>query len=229
MSFSYGAKIVTDGLVFYVDAANPNSYVSGNTTVDSLVSNDVGTLVNATEFSTENNGGWDFDGVNDKFVINPNITLSHLTYSIWYNPSLSDTRFRTLGQTGPWSTTEFSCFFIGNGTTLIHRLSLRTKSSNAQTDTSLPGIINPNFYNTWHNATFVVEPLTQYIYYNGQFMKSGSRTNNTDITINNLRMGEPMGYGYYGGKIASNMIYSRALSSDEVLQNYNALKGRFGL
>ena len=30
-------KIVTDGLVFYVDAANPNSYVSGNTTVDSLV------------------------------------------------------------------------------------------------------------------------------------------------------------------------------------------------
>lgn len=229
MSFTYSPKIVTDGLVFYVDAANPNSYVSGSTVVDSLVSNTTGSLINDINFSTDNQGNWVFDGIDDKFVINPNITLSHLTYSIWYNPSLSDTRFRTLGQTGPWSTTEFSCFFIGNGTTIIHQLSLVTKSNNTRTNTSLPGIINPNFYNTWHNATFVVEPLTQYIYYNGQFMKSGSRTNNTDITINSLGMGEPMGYGYYGGKIASNILYNRALSANEVLQNYNALKGRFGL
>ena len=38
MSFTYSPKIVTDGLVLYVDAANPNSYVSGNTTVDSFAS-----------------------------------------------------------------------------------------------------------------------------------------------------------------------------------------------
>ena len=51
MSFSYSPKIVTDGLVFYVDAANPNSYVSGNTTVDSLVGNVIGSLINGTDFS----------------------------------------------------------------------------------------------------------------------------------------------------------------------------------
>ncbi len=229
MAYFYSPKIVTDGLTFYVDAANPKSYISGRTGTNSLVGNEIGVLINGTDFSADNQGVWDFDGGDDKFTIKPNITTPNLTYSIWYNPSLSNTSFRTLGQTGPWSTTEFSCFFLGNGTTVIHQLSLRTKSNNGVTNTSLPGIINPNFYNTWHNATFVVEPQTQYIYYNGQFMKSGARTDNTDITINNLNMGETMGYGFFAGKIASNMIYSRALSSDEVLQNYNALKGRFGL
>ena len=56
MSFSYSPKIVTDGLVFYVDAANPNSYVSGNTTVDSLVGMIIGSLINGTDFSPNSQG-----------------------------------------------------------------------------------------------------------------------------------------------------------------------------
>ena len=62
MSFSYSPSIIKDGLVFYVDAANPNSYISGNTTTNDLISNVSGTLINGVGFSTENNGSWDFDG-----------------------------------------------------------------------------------------------------------------------------------------------------------------------
>ena len=227
MSFSYGTKIVTDGLVFYVDTANPRSYVSGSTTTNSLIGNEIGNLINGTDFSTDNQGSWNLDGMNDYIQLNTSVTLSHLTYSIWYRPSLTDTSFRTLGQTGAWSTTEFACFFSSNPPG--QQLSLVTKSNNTRTDTSLPKIINPNFYNTWHNATFVIEPSTQYVYYNGQFCDSDTRTNNGDITMTKLHIGSWMGYGFFGGKIGPITLYGKALSADEVLQNYNALKGRFGL
>ena len=226
--FGSSNSVITDGLEFYVDAANPMSYVSGNTTTDSLVGDKIGTLINGTGFSTINQGAWDFDGIDDRFTLRPLITASHLTYSVWFRPAITDGDFRTLGQTGNWSTTEFACFFKKVPAGGLN-LRLRTKSGDADTSTSQPAVINPNFYNTWHNATFVIEPSTQYIYYNGQFMTSTARTNNTDITINSLSLGLSMGYGYYSGKIASNILYSRKLSPTEILQNYNALKGRFGL
>ena len=35
--------------------------------------------------------------------------------------------------------------------------------------------------------------------------------------------------GYFDGRMSNTQIYNRALSATEVTQNYNALKGRFGL
>ena len=63
MSFTYSPKIVTDGLVFYVDAANPNSYVSGSTTTNSLVGDISDSLLNGVNFSPNSQGIWVFDGV----------------------------------------------------------------------------------------------------------------------------------------------------------------------
>ena len=56
MSFNFSPKIAQDGLVFYVDAANRKSYVSGSTTTDSLIGNEIGNLINGTDFSTDNQG-----------------------------------------------------------------------------------------------------------------------------------------------------------------------------
>ena len=76
MSFSYSPKIITDGLVLYLDAANPYSYVSGST-----VWNDIsrggnnGTLINGPTFSSANNGSIVFDGTND-YVINNTVSGS---------------------------------------------------------------------------------------------------------------------------------------------------------
>jgi hypothetical protein len=243
MSVNKSNKLITNGLIDCFDVGNSNSYIDVDQKVNSLSrnykpQNTIGTsgpmsisvpssgfanLRNGTAFSEENKGVLNFDGMNDYVQLNTSVTLSHLTYSIWYNPSLVDTSFRTLGQTGAWSTTEFACFFKGNG----HKLSLRTKSSNGVTDTSLPGVVNPNFYNTWHNATFVVEPSKQSIYYNGQFCKSTTRTNDSDINMTKLQIGSWMGYGFFGGKMGTTTLYNRALSDSEIKHNYNALKSRF--
>ncbi len=62
MSGTISPKI-TDGLLFYLDAANTTSYISGSTTTNNLINtNEIGNLINSTDFSTENQGTWVFDG-----------------------------------------------------------------------------------------------------------------------------------------------------------------------
>ena len=56
MSFAYGTKIVNDGLVFYLDAANPNCYKSGDTTTNSIVSENICSVNNGENIYSYTNG-----------------------------------------------------------------------------------------------------------------------------------------------------------------------------
>ena len=86
MAYAFGApSIVQDGLVFYVDAANGDSYVSGSSDTFNLINPSItGSLKNDTSFAASNAGIWDFDGTDDNinfgnssvFTFTPNITLS---------------------------------------------------------------------------------------------------------------------------------------------------------
>ena len=66
MSFTHSPKIVQEGLVFYVDAANPRSYVSGSTTANNLINlAETGSLENDIIFSPDNQGSWLLDGLDE--------------------------------------------------------------------------------------------------------------------------------------------------------------------
>ena len=68
MAYAFGApSIVQDGLVFYVDAANGDSYPGSGTTVTDLIGINNGTISGAT-FTNVNAGVWDFDGTDDKIT-----------------------------------------------------------------------------------------------------------------------------------------------------------------
>ena len=88
MAFNYSPKVVTDGLVLYLDAANPKSYVSGSTTWGDLSrGGNNGTLVNGPTFDGGNGGSIVFDGVNDYGTVptNPLLITTEFTKSIWFN------------------------------------------------------------------------------------------------------------------------------------------------
>ena len=89
MSTMGASKIVKDGLVFYLDAANPKSYVSGDTIANDLISNINGTLENGTGFLEENNGSWSFDGSDDIILVNYSSelisNLDNMSIEIWMN------------------------------------------------------------------------------------------------------------------------------------------------
>ena len=82
MPTSTGPKIVKDGLVFHVDAADINSYVSGSTTWYNLAGADDGTLTNGPSYSISNKGILSFDGVDD-YVSIPETDLEDWSISTW--------------------------------------------------------------------------------------------------------------------------------------------------
>ena len=86
MGVTYNPKIVTDGLVLALDAANVKSYPgSGTTWTDMSGNGNNVTLTNGPTFSSDNGGSIVFDGVNDTATLSNPSTLSNYTLSLWIN------------------------------------------------------------------------------------------------------------------------------------------------
>jgi hypothetical protein len=87
MGIDYNNIIVSDGLVFYIDAANPRSYSGTGLTANGLVGGIGATLINGVGFTSSNNGSFTFDGTND-YIAAPgtNFPLSNSprTLNIWF-------------------------------------------------------------------------------------------------------------------------------------------------
>ena len=82
MAFNFSPKIVTDGLVLCLDAANSKSIVSGSTTWNDLSrGGNNGNLVNGPTFNSGNGGSILFDGVDD-YVSNTFKALSIVKLTI---------------------------------------------------------------------------------------------------------------------------------------------------
>jgi hypothetical protein len=85
--------------------------------------------------------------------------------------------------------------------------------------------------NTWHNVAATDDGTTVRLYVNGVQVSSIASvvaTTNGTMTLNiGAWPGAPA--TYFDGKIPVAKIYNRALSAAEVSQNFNALRGRFGL
>jgi hypothetical protein len=233
-----GGNIVTDGLVLYLDAANTKSIVSGSTRWNDLSrEGNNGTLVNGPTFDSGNGGSIVFDGVDD--YVNTNYDLS------WNNTN-SVSIFITL--TPPNITQNLP--IIGKGPSewewqlnqLGSELQFVYWATNANHGNG-PITTIPNFFETNIpvNACLVWNHIDNkhYFYRNGINVgentwvnASTNQNRSTGIKIggsiyrwiNNVLSGQ-----YWLGKIYTVIVYNRALSSQEVLQNFNATKKRFGL
>ena len=229
MAFNYSPKIVTDGLVLYLDVANSKSYVSGSTTWNDISRSGLnGTLTNGPTFNSANGGSIVFDGVNDFCNLGTSFTnlTTQLTINFWGKISGSpiDGVIVTKGENDETITSNFG-FQIAPSL----RLRLYAKASGAGYTTidSNTNIIdnNINNYTLTYNAGAVI------FYKNGTLYSSHTFGLITlPLSTGPLYVATLKGYtGYYPGNIYNTTIYNRALSATEVLQNYNATKTRFGL
>jgi hypothetical protein len=232
MSFNYGNKIVTNGLVMYLDAANPNSYTSGSTTWNDLSGNtNNGTL---TGGATGSIGYIGFDGVDDRVSKASNIDVGvNFSISAWIYPTL-------LGITRRCITSNSYNYSIRNGWLLSigGASQLNTFYLSIGADAAYKvGPTNALSLNTWAYITGVVTNGGGVIdlYKNGNILSYTVYSPfNGAITYTNPQFN--IGYrditgttDPYTGNIASVSLYNRSLSAAEVLQNYNATKTRFGL
>jgi hypothetical protein len=234
-------QIVTDGLVLHLDAANPKSYIGSGTTWNDISGRrNNGTLVNGPTFDSGNGGSIVFDGVDD-YVTNIGNTstfsfinsLGIFTINAWVrleNPLSTSAHYimgnnsTTLGERG------FNIGFTGTSGRIRFTI---TRGSSVLGATIILQFDNYFTNNLWNYVTITGNGNTCQVYRNGipfqtpqnlgtftsgdaQRVLAVGRVNNTTNT-------------YWQGNITQTTIYNRALTQQEILQNYNATKSRFGL
>jgi hypothetical protein len=231
MSFDNGPRIVTNGLVLALDAADQNSYVSGSTIWRDLSGYNSNTsLVNGPVFDSGSINAIVFDGVNDYGYINsqsklltPTFTICSMVNPLNFTNAVVFTReYARLNLGISYGGTNGAYFFI--------------RGSNYPT-AELNGVQQtyPFQLNTWYHVTFIVDiPGNNYkMYVNGSQIWSSNIALGTDFQNPGL---EGVIASRYGGasananiKIGTFQFYNRVLSATEVRQNYDATKSRFNL
>ena len=236
MGLAHSPRIVTDGLVLALDAGNTKSYPGSGTTWTDIIGNNNGTLTNGPAFSSDNGGYLDFDGSND-YVQLPassdlNFGTGNFTIEGWFNKDAT-TALQTLLCSNKYYTN-------GNNGNWILRISSATQIALATYD----GTGNLEYtefsastsVDTWHHFALVREGTgtNETKFYLDGVLKGSMTVSKslTDAGTNGLRIGEESdsgpGNAPFNGKISNVKIYKgKALTASEVLQNYNALKGRY--
>ena len=218
MAGSTGPDIVTDGLVFTVDAANKKSYPGTGTDWTDLSGNgNHGTLVNGPTFNSENGGSLVFDGSNDKVTINSTtgiITGNTFTFSTWLNFN----SYTSIIAAGNSYTDGGYVLYVANSTTLYTVLNGgATYGSITTANLSLGTFINITVLKTGSSIE----------YFQNGISIGTSAVGDSNLIIRCLSGYNSSGAFPFNGKISITYHYNRALSEAEVLQNYNATKNRF--
>jgi len=223
MSLLHSPSVVLTNLQIYVDAGNTKSYTGSGTAWTDLSGNgNNGTLVNAPTYLLGNYGYFSFgSGATQRtsFTYQTPVqsAATAFTWNIWTYPTANQDSYVLMGY---------------RGTTPLQFYKLTTQKFEMY-----PAEV---FYlftvNTWNNICAV---------YDG----SQSGTNNMKLYVNAVQVGlrdadqpdfSPSAMPFYIGgdptagefataRISSVMVYNRALTEDEIRQNFNALRGRYGL
>ena len=236
MGLAHSPSIVTDGLVLCVDAANTKSYPgSGTTWTDISGKGHNGTLINGPTFNSDNMGGIVFDGSNDAVTLSANSDFDFGTgnFTIDGFANYNSGNFRTL----VCSEHYYASGYNGNWIIRVTNTnSLAFASYDGQSNEEYSEFSITNTSNKWFYFAFVREGTGSNeckFYFNGVLVGSMTVSKSLSNAGNEgLRIGQDLDgpNNNFLGKISNVKIYKgKGLTATEVLQNYNANKGRFGL
>jgi len=234
--FAFG-KIVTNGLVLALDAADKNSYPGSGTTWRDMSGNgNNGTLTNGPTFNSGNGGSIVFDGTNDFVVGNQSInTGQNFSVFAWIRPGAINVRNAIVGNGYPYISTKgwlFSTATNYGNPLILNSFFISIGSDNAYRTAASNSLVT----NTWNYIGGIVTNGGQDIklYSNGiETSYYGGTLSATTILYdtNELNIGRRYSTSseLFIGFMGNIQIYNRVLSAQEILQNYNAQKSRFNL
>jgi len=214
---SAGLPIIRDGLSLYLDAGNPASYPGSGTTWTDLSGNgNNGTLVGSVSYSSSNGGVLVTPGTTGSYIDITSLNLSTSNYTV-----MGASRYVSIGGRvfsgrsnnwlmGHWSSSTVKHYAEGWVT---------DSSSSEQSDT------NWRIYATTGNYS----GDSWAFYVNGQ-IETGPNSNGANgpngFSIGRYALGNSE---YSNSHISFLLCYNRVLTAQEIQQNYNTLKDRYGL
>ncbi len=234
MAFHFSPKVVLDGLVLSLDAANTRSYPGSGTSWLDLGKNQLtGTLTNGPTFESDNLGSIKFDGVDSYVQIpdNPSISsLSSISISAWvkFNTFSLPVGRQMIVEKHTSPTQGWWLAGQNNSLTWVVVTSTGPKFIN-NTNTFLNTTSIYNVVGTYNGTTGSIKVYVNSIDDGGTL--NGTGTTGLVNSPNALYIGSEVNwFPIYGSTNIYNLsIYDTELSQSEVSQNFKALKSRFGL
>lgn len=254
MGLSHGPKEplgVTDGLVLYLDAANARSYPkSGTTWFDRSGRGNNATLVGDEIFYASNIKGGVFNftagptyDTNPDYFSLPNTAFTlgaNFTIEVWNYYNSASTPNSGSG-VNPWTD---GCLYTnsaesswnlgsGNNNGLLFGYNSIVYTNTSSVETQIDYSSNPSTL-VWHQHVLVVNGGTGTVYVDKSQVASLSNMRTYTQSNGTLGIGiaDKSGGDYRGeylGYISNVWIYTKSLTEAEISQNFNALRGRYGL
>lgn len=238
MSANVAPNIVRTGLVLNIDAANTKSYISGSTTWNDLTSfNSSGSLVNGPTYNSSSLGSIQFDGVDDYCLNVFSFSKTNvISINLWTNfNSITNPSFPTgnppifqiqNGLAAPNENTSSKIItgWITNATGEVWGRIIDTGGT--RNLSAVVGTIQV-IANQWNYYSYVADGTNYKLYVNGLFKKQTAY--NGIIAAYDRIFLAAQGPERSSIRISNVQFYNRALTATEILQNYNAQRGRFGL
>jgi len=236
MAQYYGTNIVIDGLVLCLDASDKLSYPGSGTTWTDLVGSDNLTNSGGASFNSAQGGFITYDGTDGMGKISAGFSFNgnnEGTIAAWVKYSSSD------GYIGVFQNNANKWISVRPGSTYMGIYDYYPNGSRAIGSASTTAIND----GVWH---YIVRSKTNgstadKLYADGitqtYSIGDGALADQwfTDYTAGNLefligpRWANGAYGGFWGGSIAALHVYNRPLSQEEVIQNFNAQRGRFGV
>lgn len=227
MSLSHSPSIVTSGLIQCFDAANPKSYTGSGTAWNDLSqNNNNGTLTNGPTFSSANKGSIIFDGVDD-FAVFPisSTSTTSITMTGFVNVTLNKKGpfFKNGGGANGYAIGIGNTNFDDNGNNVI---------------ALFPGVrwvpTSTSWNSGWQMVTFILDASSVISGYKNLEPITFPTGLAPATPTSNLYLGrnvgdEPSLVRATNCGIAMFMLYNKVLSLAELTQNFNALRGRYGI
>ena len=230
-----GQKIITEGLILHLDAGNSSSYSGSGTAWNNLISNNYNaTLTNGPTYSSADGGSIVFDGSDDSARTNDVLdpvadglyadSSSSWSVSSWFKPSSSWSNQGAITGKGGGNGSSATYVVWYDSREWYNFLQVRLRGG------TVLQISNTDLTSTWSEVTITWDGSTAKAYLNGSFVSNitvgtAGKQSNT-FTVGSTSSGNNT---RFGGNISEVKVYSDALTASEVTQNYNALKGRYGL
>jgi hypothetical protein len=228
-------RIVTSGIVTYLDPANKESYSGSGSSWRDLVGSNTGTLYGSPTFGPENNGVFSFNGTTNYLEKSSPVGISgnaEATLTCWVYPTYSSANYA-------------QCVVVyGNGASAGDTIALNLNTTTFNFSVAFNGGNDVSSGNnayvpntTWYNFAITKTPgaanTTTKLYVNGvQTSISTAATITPNVVSTTFRVGRWINNAvtqYFSGKIGGVSIYNRALTASEISQNFNALRGRYGV
>jgi hypothetical protein len=173
-------------------------------------------------YSSLASGAFSFDGVDDVITIPTIVGLTDFTISIWFQSTGAGTTGATIYNT-----------LMGQGS--LNRILVATgvnKFVLAQMGGSNYITTNTCPFNVWNNVTYTYDSVNDIAQFYVNNIKEASQSNaSVTYSVSPHFLGSadnPITNYAMKGFISSFFMYNRKLSDDEVTNNYNTLRGRFG-